>query len=70
MLAAYFGQTKCVRYLHAVGSCVNQRDEQGRTAIMMAALGGQLVCLQFLLDSGGDVNARDEKVTAPHCIGQ
>ena len=47
------------------GQDVNQRDEEGRTALHFAAGYGDLKCMEALLDAKADVNAKDNDSNPP-----
>ncbi|GAB4354567.1 MAG: VIT domain-containing protein [Candidatus Abyssubacteria bacterium] len=55
------GRTDALRNLIATGVDVNEKDKDGRTALMLAALQGHTKIARALLDNGADVNAQDDE---------
>ena len=49
------------------GADVNEKDEEGRSALQFAAGYGEIECMEVLLEAGADIDAVDEnKNTAAH----
>jgi acyl-CoA-binding protein len=58
--AATTGDINLLSQLLLSGVDVNQRDENGQTALHMAADKGMIECVRFLLQAGADPNATDK----------
>lgn len=54
------GDTERVRQLLDEGAPVDEKDENGRTALMQASLGGYTVVVQLLLGKGAAVGGKDK----------
>ncbi len=63
-VAAEHGHLNVVQYLLNSGACLQDREENGRTALMSAAAGGHLSIVQILVSRGADVNAACQGETA------
>mmetsp|Transcript_9875 Transcript_9875/g.18575 ORF Transcript_9875/g.18575 Transcript_9875/m.18575 type:complete len:368 (-) Transcript_9875:529-1632(-) len=59
--AATTGDIKLLNQLLSSGFDVNQRDENGQTALHLAADKGIVACVSFLLHAGADPNAADKE---------
>jgi uncharacterized protein len=58
MREALDGNTERVRELIHQGADINQRDDNGRTALMFAVVNRHYETMKVLLEHGADVNAR------------
>jgi len=61
MLAAFNGHTSVVRLLLEKGARVNDRDQDGRTALMYAASGPFQKTVQLLLEHQAEVDLQDRQ---------
>ena len=59
--AAYSNDTRQVSEAIKNGMPVNQKDENGNTALMLASFDGHVETMQLLIDAGADINLRDSK---------
>ena len=57
--AAKLGKIDCLKELLANGASPNQRDKDGKTALMLAVQEGNIDCLKELLANGADPNLAD-----------
>lgn len=64
--AAARGDTAEIRRLLAAGAPVDQRDGQGRTALLLATHGNHVEAARALIAAGADVNARDAIQDSPY----
>ena len=51
---------KEIKELIDMGADVNQKDETGKTALMMASIKGYKEVVEFLIQKGADVNQKDD----------
>jgi ankyrin repeat protein len=61
MRAALEGNTDTVRELIQEGVDINQRDENGRTALMFAVMNSHYETMKVLLEHGADVQAKSDQ---------
>jgi ankyrin repeat protein len=61
MREALDGNTGRVKELILQGADINQRDYEGRTALMFAVVNGHYETMQVLLERGAEVNARSNQ---------
>ena len=52
MLAAEKGHYAVVKYLKENGASVNEKDNEGNTALMLAAKKGRIDVVNYLLEKG------------------
>ena len=65
--AASNGSVDRLKQLIKDGADVNEKDEEGRSALQFAAGYGEIECMEVLLEAGADIDAVDEnKNTAAH----
>lgn len=63
--AAEAGDTATVQKLLQDGAGINERDAQGRTAVMAATHGSQTDMVRVLIQAGADINIRDNRMDNP-----
>ncbi len=63
--AAASGDTREIQALLAQGAALDQRDELGRTPLMMAVIDGRREAVRLLLARGADPNAADHSGRTP-----
>jgi ankyrin repeat protein len=63
--AAASGDTLKVQALMDQGAALNERDERGRTPLMLAVIDGRREVVRLLLDRGADPNAADHSGRTP-----
>jgi len=61
MRAALVGDTERVKDLIHQGADINQRDDNGRTALMFAVINMHYETMKVLLEYGADVQARSNE---------
>jgi hypothetical protein len=59
------GDLELVRWLHARGAAVDERDTGGRTPASFAAAAGRLDIVRYLMESGAAVDGRDGQQRTP-----
>lgn len=66
LAAASRGDAAEVQRLLASGAPVDQRDGQGRTALLLATHGNHVAAARALIEAGADVNAKDSIQDSPY----
>ena len=64
--AARHDDVSTLEQLLAQGARLDNRDEQGRTALLVATHGNQLAAAKALIEAGADVNAKDNIDDSPY----
>jgi hypothetical protein len=65
LVAAALGDTAKIQTLMDQGAALNERDELGRTPLMLAVIDGRPEVVRLLLDRGADPNAADNSGRTP-----
>ncbi len=65
LIAAKHGQTGMIKFLVSQGKDVNDKDDNGTTALHLAAGNGQLLVTNLLIELGAVVNEPDSKGIIP-----
>jgi len=59
-MATEKGHTEMIQYLLKKGANINEKDFDGRTALIYAAEDGQLEIVKCLIENGANIEERDK----------